>query len=144
MAPPDLEIPDDVDEDDEEALVVFFMQQTQAEALTSSERATIYENNFADCHRQACCVWRGYNADTKAQFKKMAADLNEISIPGMIVQFPEFFYSMYKKNDLEASIIQCIYMVYTYIAGVIRLAIIGGASLHGAARNRSYRFIWIG
>ena len=137
---PDLEIPDDVDEDDEEALVEFFMQQTQAEALTSTERATIYQNNFADRHRRACRVWRGYNAATKAQFKWMAGKLNEITIPGMIVQFPDFFYSMYKKNDLEATIIQCMYMDYTYIAGVIRLAIIGGSSPHGDAKNRSYRF----
>ena len=137
---PDLEIPDDVDEDDEEALVEFFMQQTQVEALTSTERATIYQNNFADRHRRACRVWRGYNAATKAQFKWMAGKLNEITIPGMIVQFPDFFYSMYKKNDLEATIIQCFYMDYTYIAGVIRLAIIGGSSPHGDAKNRSYRF----
>ena len=47
---------------------------------------------------------------------KMAADLNQITIPGMLVQFPDFFYSMYKKNDLEETIIQCIYIVYTYIA----------------------------
>ena len=51
---PDLLIPDEVDDDDEDALVEFFMQQTQAEALTSQERATIYKNNFADRHRRAC------------------------------------------------------------------------------------------
>ena len=39
---PDLKIPDDVDEDDEYALVAFFMQQTQAVALTSQEKATIH------------------------------------------------------------------------------------------------------
>ena len=32
------------------------------------------------------------------------------------------------------------YMDYTYIAGTIRLAIIGGASPHGDAKNRRYRF----
>ena len=37
-----LEIPDNVDEDDEDTLVVFFMQQTQAVALTSQEKATIH------------------------------------------------------------------------------------------------------
>ena len=137
---PDLAIPDNVDDDDEDALVEFFMQQTQAEALTSQERATIYKNNFADRHRKACRVWRGYNAATKATFKWMAGKLNEISIPGMIVQFPDFFYHMYKKNDLEATLIMSFYMDYTYIAGTIRLAIIGGASPHGNAKNRRYRF----
>ena len=44
---PDLSIPDDVDEDDEDALVAFFMQQTQAVALTSQEKATIHQNNFS-------------------------------------------------------------------------------------------------
>ena len=29
---------------------------------------------------------------------------------------------------------------WTYIAGVIRLAILGGKSPHGDARNKSYRF----
>ena len=137
---PDLEIPDDVDEDDEEALLAFFMQQTQAVALTSQEKATIYKNNFADCHRRACRLWRGYNAATQAQFKTMAGKLNEISIPGMILQFPDFFYHMYKKNDLEATLIMTFYMDYTYIAGTIRLAILGGASPHGDAMNRRYRF----
>ena len=62
----------------------------------------------------------GYTAATKAQFNWMAADLNKITIPGMLVQFPDFFYSMYKKNDLEETIIQCIYIMdWTYIAGVI-------------------------
>ena len=78
-------------------------------------------------------MWGGYNAATKAQFKKIAADLNEITIPGMIV-----IYSMYKKNDLEATIIQYFHMDYIYIAGVIRLAIIGGSSSHANAMNRSY------
>ena len=41
-APMDLEIPNNVGEDDEDALVVFFMQQTQAVALTSQEKATIH------------------------------------------------------------------------------------------------------
>ena len=135
---PDLKIPDDVDEDDEYALVAFFMQQTQAVALTSQEKATIHIIIFADCHRKACRVWGGYNAATKAQFKRIAADLNEITIPGMIVRFPDFFYSMYKKNDLEATIIQYFHMDYIYIAGVIRLAIIGGSSPHANAMNRSY------
>ena len=83
-------------------------------------------------------MWGGYNAATKAQFKRIAADLNEITIPGMIVRFPNFFYSMYKKNDLEATIIQYFHMDYIYIAGVIRLAIIGGSSPHANAMNRSY------
>ena len=64
-------------------------------------------------------MWVGNTAATKAQFNWMAADLNEITIPGMLVQIPDFFYSMYKKNSLEAIIIQYIYMDYTYIAGVI-------------------------
>ena len=85
-------------------------------------------------------MWRGYNSATKATFKWMAGKLNEISIPGMIVQFPDFFYHMYKKNDLEATLIMSFYMDYTYIAGTIRLAIIGGASPHGDAKNRRYRF----
>ena len=126
---PDLEIPDEVDEDDEDAMVEFCMQQTQAEALTSTERATIYQNNFADCHRRACRLWRGYNAATQAQFKTMAGKLNEISIPGMILQFPDFFYHMYKKNDLEATLIMTFYMDYTYIAGTIRLALLGTVAL---------------
>ena len=57
---PDLSIPDDVDEDDN-ALVEFFRQQTQEEAITSLvERATMYQNNFATCHYQACRVWLGW------------------------------------------------------------------------------------
>ena len=59
---------------------------------------------------------------------KMAADLNQITIPGMLVQLPDFCYSMYKKNDLEETIIQCMYLDWTYVACVIWLAIIGGAS----------------
>ena len=58
----------------------------------------------------------------------MAADLNKITIPGMLVQLPDFYYSMYKKNDLEETIIQCMYLDWTYVACVIWLAIIGGAS----------------
>ena len=100
-------------------MVEFCMQQTQAEALTSTERATIYQNNFADCHRRACRMWRGFNAATQATFKWMAGKLNEISIPGMIVLFPDFFYSMYKKNDLEATLIMTFYMDYIYIAGAM-------------------------
>ena len=84
----DQEIPDNIDEDEDDALVGLFSQQTQAP--TSLERATIYKNNFVDCHRKACCVWRGYAAATKAQFNQMAADLNKITIPGMLVQFPDF------------------------------------------------------
>ena len=83
-------------------------------------------------------MWRGYDAATKAKFKKMAADLNKITIPGMLVQLPDFFYLMYKKNDLEEIIIQCIYLDWKYVAGVIRLTITGGSSPHGDARNRSY------
>ena len=64
-------------------------------------------------------MWHGYDAATKAQFNKMAADLNKITIPGMLVQFPDFFYLMYKKNDLEDTIIQCIYLDWKYVAGVI-------------------------
>ena len=81
----DQEIPDNIDEDEDDALVGLFSQQTQAP--TSLERATIYKNNFVDCHRKACCVWRGYAAatNTKAVFDKMAADLNKIAIPGMII-----------------------------------------------------------
>ena len=66
---PDLAIPDDVDDDDEDALVAFFMQQTQAVALTSQEKATIHQNNFAECHLKACRMWGGFNAATKATFK---------------------------------------------------------------------------
>ena len=133
----DLEIPDDIDEDDDDALVELFRQQTLY--LTFLERATIYQNNFVNCHHKACRVWHDYDAATKAQFiKKMAAGLNKITIPGMLVQFPDFFYLMYKKNDLEETIIQCIYLDWKYVAGVIRLTINGGASPHGDARNRSY------
>ena len=109
--------PTTLDEDDDDALVELFRQQTLA--LTSLERATIYQNNFVNCHHKACHVWRGYDAAPKAQFKNMAADLNKITIPGMLVQFPDFFYSMYKKNDLEETIIQCIYLDWKYVAGVI-------------------------
>ena len=72
-------------------------------------------------------VWRGYAAatNTTAVLDKMAADLNKIAIPGMIVQFPGFFYSVYKKkNFLEETIIQCIYLDWKYTASVIRSAII--------------------
>ena len=64
-------------------------------------------------------MWHGYDASTKAQFNKMAADLNKITIPGMLVQLPDFCYSMYKKNDLEETIIQCMYLDWTYVACVI-------------------------
>ena len=138
--PPVPVVPDGVDEDNEEALLAFFMQQTQAVALTSQEKATIYQNNFADRHRRACRLWRGYNAATQAQFKTMAGELNEISIPGMIEEFPDFFYHMYKQNDLEATLIMCFYLDYTYIAGTIRTALLVGASPHGDAKKRKYRF----
>ena len=49
----DLEIPDNVDEDDDDVLVEFFRQQTQAEALISLDRATIHQHNFVECHRRA-------------------------------------------------------------------------------------------
>ena len=51
---------------DEDALMEFFSQQAQA--LTSLERATIYQFRL------------------KTHFNKMAADLNKIIIPGMLVQ----------------------------------------------------------
>ena len=43
---------------------------------------------------------------------------------------------MYKENDLEETIMQCIYLDWKYVAGVIRLSIIGGA--YGDAKKRSY------
>ena len=55
-------------------------------------------------------MWGGNTAATKAQFNWVAADLNEITIPGMLVQFPDFFYLMYKKNHLEETIFQCMYL----------------------------------
>ena len=46
---------------------------------------------------------------TKAKFTNMsAAALNAIPIPGMLVQFPDFFYAMYKNNNLKETIIQWI------------------------------------
>ena len=68
----------------------------------------------------------------------MAAALNNITIPGMIVQFPSFFYLMYKKKNLEETIIQCIYLDWKDTASVIQLVIIGSASSHGDARSSSY------
>ena len=61
--------------------------------------------------KHVVCGVRGYAAATNAQFNWLAADLNKITIPGMLVQFPNFFYSMYKKNDLGESIIQCIWII---------------------------------
>ena len=45
----------------------------------------------------------------------------EITIPGIIIQlFPYLFYLMYKeKNNLEETIIQCIYLDWKYAASVI-------------------------
>ena len=139
---PDLEIPNNVDEDAaDDALVEFFRQQTQTEAPTSLERASIHQHHLSTVTAEhVVCGWGGYAAATKAQFKWMAADLKEITITGMLLQFPDFFYSMCKKNDLQETILQCMYLDWTYIAGVIRLAIIGGKSPHGDARNKSYRF----
>ena len=107
-----LEIPDNVDEDDDDdaLMVEFFRQQTQAEALTSLERASIHQRHLSTVTAGSCRVWGGYAAATKAQFKWIAADLNEITISGMLLQFPDFFYSMCKKNDLQETILQCMYL----------------------------------
>ena len=49
------DVPDDIDnddDDDDDAMLKFFSQHIQV--LTSLQRATIYQNNFADHHRHAC------------------------------------------------------------------------------------------
>ena len=59
----------------------------------------------------------------------MATALNKIAIPGMLVQFPDFFNLMYKNNNnLEEIIIWCIYLNWVCIASVITSTLIDGAS----------------
>lgn len=73
------DIPNDIDEDDNDAVLELFSQ-----------------------HSQACCAGRGYyTAATKAKFDDMTTVLNKTMIPDMIVQFLGFFYLMYKKKKLE-------------------------------------------
>ena len=121
------ELPDNIDENDDDAMLQFYSQHTQA--LTSVQRKTTFWNNFADGCCRLCCIWREYkNRDMNIinEFKNMAAALNKITIPQMLVWFPDFIYSMYKTNDLEETIINCIYMDSVYTASVMDLALIVG------------------
>ena len=61
----------------------------------------------------------------------MAADLNKITIPGMIIQLPDLFYLMRKKKNLEETIIQCINLDWKYTTSVIQSAIFGNRSSRG-------------
>ena len=47
---------------------------------------------------------------------------------------------MYKNNNVEGTIIHCIYLDWVYTASVIKLALVDGASSHADARNKSYQF----
>ena len=73
----------------------------------------------------------------------MAADLNKITIPGMLVQFPDFFYSMYKNNDFERGDYYSVNFFGFEICcwcNLIGNRLLGGASAHGDAKKRSYQF----
>ena len=74
------DMPNDIDEDDNDAVLELFSQ-----------------------HSQACCAGRGYyTAATKAKFDDMTTVLNKTTSPYyMIVQFLGFFYLMYKEKNLE-------------------------------------------
>ena len=105
------DVPDDIDnddDDDDDAMLKFFSQHIQV--LTSLQRATIYQNNFANHHRHACCMWQQYKTRDMAII------------------------------NLKETIIQCIYLDWVYSASVIRLSLIDGASSHADARNKSYQF----
>ena len=135
------DLPDDIDEDNDDAILQFYSQHTQA--LTSVQRATIFKNNFVDCIRRLCRIWREYkNRDMNIinEFNKMAAAFNEITIPGMLVRFPDFFYSMYKHNNLEQTIINCIYLDFIYTASVMKSALIAGSASKRETRLKQYRF----
>ena len=123
------DLPDNIDEEDDDAMLQFYSQHTQA--LTSVQRATTFQNNFVDGHHRLCRIWREYKSrdmNIINEFKNMAAALNEIAIPGMVIQFPHFFYSMYKTTDLEDTIINCIYINFIYTASVMKSALIAGAA----------------
>ena len=47
-------IPDNIDEDDDDAMLQFYSQHTQT--LTSVQRATTFQNNFVDDHRRLCHI----------------------------------------------------------------------------------------
>ena len=89
-----LDVPDDIDtdDDDEDTMLKFFSQHIQV--LTSLQRATIYQNNFANHHRHACCMWQQYKTRDMAII------------------------------NLKETIIQCIYLDWAYTASVIRLSLI--------------------
>ena len=96
------DLPDNIDEDDDDAMLQFYSQHTQT--LTSVQRVTTFQNNFVDGCRRLCHIWREYNnrdMNIINEFNNMTAALNKITIPGMLVRFPDFVYSMYKSNNLH-------------------------------------------
>ena len=77
------------------------------------------------------------------EFNNMATALNKQDHnPWNVSAIPWFILNlMCKNNNLEETIIQCIYLNWVYIASVIRSALIDGASSQINARNNLF---WLG
>ena len=134
-------LPDDVYENDEQALHKFFSQHMQE--LSSLQQATIYKNNFSNCQRRLCRIWRQHKSRCVSFIKElnsMEDDLNSIQIPGMLAQLRDVFYSMCKTNNLEETIINYIFLVYEHADSVIKSVLTAGSSCHDDSSKKMHRF----